>query len=84
MKSKKTNPDEIRAGDLVAYTWIVGTIHVKVLEIKPDGRLLLNTKARNKLVKSKSSILKKGEPFRFAENIMVEADSDSVKKLKAA
>jgi hypothetical protein len=86
MKSKKTNPDEIKAGDLVAYKFILGTIHVKVLEIDPKpwltGWLVLDTKTRHELVESKSYILKKGELITFNENIKVQ--SDSVKKLKAA
>ncbi|MFA7192178.1 MAG: hypothetical protein WC089_02670 [Candidatus Paceibacterota bacterium] len=44
----------IKAGDIVEYLCICGLIHVKVLEVKKDGKLILNTRAVNNLLKPDS------------------------------
>ncbi len=41
----------IKPGDVVEYLCVAGVIHVKVLKVKPNGKLILETRIRNKLVK---------------------------------
>ncbi len=42
---------KIIPGDTVEYTCVSGKIHVKVLKIKPDGKLILDTRSENRLLK---------------------------------
>jgi hypothetical protein len=48
------NKDLIKEGDTVEYRCISGLIHVKVLKVKKDGKLILNTRAVNNLLKPDS------------------------------
>ncbi len=51
LPKKKAPASVIKAGDKVEYTGISGTIHVRVLAVLPSGKLSLNTRAENPLVK---------------------------------
>jgi hypothetical protein len=51
--------NSIRIGDTVAYNCVCGTIYVIVLSIKQDGKLILNTRKKHKLLKP----LKNGQEY---------------------
>ena len=61
---------KIKVGDIVEYNCIVGVIHVKVKRVKPDGKLILNTRDKNKLIKS-SSRHQKGDFVSLSKNVCV-------------
>ena len=42
---------KIKKGDMVEYLSVAGLIHVEVLKVKPDGKLILDTRSKNKLQK---------------------------------
>lgn len=69
----------IKVGDTVEYLSVVGYLHVKVLKIKPDGKLILDTRSDNKLVKS-TSRYKDGDMIDLSKNVCVMPHR--VKKLK--
>ena len=62
---------KIKAGDTVEYTCICGVIHVKVKAVKSDGKLILNTRAKNKLIKTSSGRHKNGDLISLLKNVCV-------------
>lgn len=61
----------VKKGDTVEYACVAGTIHVKVLEIKPDGNLILSTREENRLVKSALRHKKVGDKVSLSKNVCV-------------
>lgn len=41
------NNNTVKAGDTVVYTCVSGVIHPKVLIVKPDGNLILETRYKH-------------------------------------
>lgn len=62
---------KIEAGDTVEYTCISGVIHPRVLRVKPDGKLILNTREEQKLIKSTSKVRKTGSLISLSKNVCV-------------
>ena len=72
LNSMAIPPLPIKPGDTVEYSCVSGTIHVKVLQNMPGGKLQLATASKNKLVK----VLKKsndtvGDIVTLSKNVTV-------------
>lgn len=52
---KIENKENIIAGDTVEYKCVGGLIHVKVLKIKSDGKLILDTRKEHIILNSKKN-----------------------------
>lgn len=61
---------KIKQGDMVEYLSVAGLIHVKVLKVKPDGKLILDTRSKNKLQKA-TGWRKKGDFVSLSKNVCV-------------
>lgn len=70
---------KIKKGDMVEYLSVAGLIHVEVLKVKPDGKLILDTRSKNKLQKDNGR-RKKGDLVDLSKNVCVM--SHRVKKIK--
>lgn len=75
MKTSKSN--EFKAGDTVMYTCVSGAIHPKVLIVKPDGNLILET--RDKYLPIFVKGLKTKKTTNLSKNVCVKPHR--VKKL---
>lgn len=68
----KAPEPKIKKGDTVEYRCIGGTIHVKVLEVLPNGKLSLNTKEKNPIVSVPAGSREKvGDEVSLTKNVTV-------------
>lgn len=69
MKTKTT----FKIGDTVEYTSMSTTIHTKILKIKEDGKLILDTAngSKSRVIKSDNGRYKKGQIYDLCKNVCV-------------
>jgi len=73
---------KLKVGSTVEYTSMGTTIHAKILKIKSDGKLILDTAhgCRNKIIKTNHPYFEKGGRYELIKNVCVMPNR--VKKIK--
>ncbi len=62
--------EKIKEGDTVEYLSVAGLIHVEVLKVKPNGKIILDTRSKNKLQKA-NGWRKEGDLVSLSKNVCV-------------